>query len=59
MNIDETCIKILPENLEGGDRLRDLVVDKSIILIWILEKQDMKLWAVSIWLRTGTSGGLL
>jgi len=33
--------------------------DRTIILEWILERQDEKLWIGSIWLRLGTSGGLL
>jgi hypothetical protein len=31
----------------------------DIILTWILEKQDEVVWSGSIWLRIGTSGGLL
>jgi hypothetical protein len=29
------------------------------ILRWILKKQDWMVWPASIWLRIGTSGGLL
>jgi hypothetical protein len=29
------------------------------ILKWILERQDGMVWIGSIWLRIGTSGGLL
>jgi hypothetical protein len=31
----------------------------EIILEWILEKQDMRVWTGFIWLGIGTSGGLL
>jgi hypothetical protein len=34
----------------------DLGIDGMIILGWILRK---KLWTACIWLRIGTSGGLL
>jgi hypothetical protein len=30
-----------------------------IILKWILEMEDGKVWTGCIWLRIGTSGGLL
>jgi hypothetical protein len=36
-----------------------LGVDRKIILEWILGKQVGKVWTGSIWLRIGTSGGLL
>jgi hypothetical protein len=37
----------------------DLGVDGRIILEWNLEKMDGKVWTGCIWLRIGTSGGLL
>jgi hypothetical protein len=36
-----------------------LGVGGSIILEWILGKQDVKVWTRFNWLRLGTSGGLL
>jgi hypothetical protein len=34
-------------------------VDEKIILEWILGKYVGKVWTGCIWLRIGTSGGLL
>jgi hypothetical protein len=34
-------------------------VGGRVILSWILEKSDGVIWTGSIWLRIGTSGGLL
>jgi hypothetical protein len=39
--------------------LRDLVVDGKIILEWFLEKKGGYVWTGFIWLRIGTSDGLL
>jgi hypothetical protein len=44
---------------EGKRPLEDLGVDEKIILEWVLGKQGGKVWARFIWLRIGTSGGLL
>jgi hypothetical protein len=44
---------------ERGDRLEDLSLDGKIILERILEKYGVNLWNGCIWLRTGTSGGLV
>jgi hypothetical protein len=47
------------DNMRGRDRLEDLDVDGKVILIWIIGKKG---WSVRIgfmWLRIGTSGGLL
>jgi hypothetical protein len=38
---------------------RDLDVGWRIILKWIVEKQDRVVWTGLIWLRIGTSSGLL
>jgi hypothetical protein len=35
------------------------VINGKIILEWILEIWDERLWSVFIWLRIGTRGGLL
>jgi hypothetical protein len=47
------------ENLKGKDHSEDLGVDRNIILKLILGKQGEKLWTGCIWLRAGTSDGLL
>jgi hypothetical protein len=39
------------ENLEGRDSLEDVGVACKIILQWILEKYDGRLWTGFIWLR--------
>jgi hypothetical protein len=46
------------ENQNGRDHLEDLGVDGKI-LEWILGKEGGKVWAGFIWLRIGTSCGLL
>jgi hypothetical protein len=47
------------ESLKGRDHSENLGVDGMIILEWILQKYDGNLWTGFIWLRIGTSGGLL
>ena len=45
---------------EGWNHLKDPGVDGRIILNWIVEKWDAGgTWTGSMWLRTGTGGGLL
>jgi len=39
--------------------MESLGVHGNIILEWMLKKLDRRLWSEFIWLRTGTSGGLL
>jgi hypothetical protein len=39
--------------------VEDLGVDGKILLEWILEKYGEKVWTGFMWLRIGTSGGLL
>jgi hypothetical protein len=51
--------KLWLENLKGGDHSEELGIDGKIILEWILEKQSGKVWTGCIWLRIGTSVGLL
>jgi hypothetical protein len=41
------------------DHWEDQDVGGWTILKWILERQDGRVWIGSIWLRIGTSGGLL
>jgi hypothetical protein len=43
---------------EGRDNVEDLGFDR-IILEWTFGKQGTKAWTGCIWLRKGTSGGLL
>jgi len=47
------------ENLKGKDHSEDLGVDGKIILEWILGKLGKKACTGFIWLRMGTSDGLL
>jgi hypothetical protein len=55
---DEKCIQKF-ENLKLIQRSEYLGVDGTITLDWNLGKQGGKLWTECIWLRIGTSGGLL
>jgi hypothetical protein len=50
----DSCWRILTEE----DHLKDLGVDRRIILKCILEKGDGA-WTGSLWLRIRTEGGLL
>jgi hypothetical protein len=47
------------ENLMGRYHLEDVGVDERIILEWILGEYGGKVWTGCIWLRIGTSRGLL
>jgi hypothetical protein len=47
------------ENLKARDHLKNAEVDRRIILEWILGKWSGKVSTGFIWLRIGTSGGLL
>ena len=46
-------------NLRERDHMDEPVIDGKIILRWLFRKWDVGVWTGSIWLRTGTSGGLL
>jgi hypothetical protein len=46
-------------DLRERDHLRDLGVDGSIILRWILNKWDGKAWTGLMWLKMETVGGRL
>jgi hypothetical protein len=50
---------IWSENVKGRDLSEETGVDGKIILKRILGKQGGKVWIGFIWLRVGTSGGLL
>jgi hypothetical protein len=39
--------------------LEDLLINGKIILEWISKTSVERAWTRSIWLKTGTSGGLL
>jgi hypothetical protein len=47
--------KFWSESLKGGDNAEDLVIDGKIVLEWILKSSVDR----CIWLRIGTSGGLM
>jgi hypothetical protein len=51
--------KILVGKPEGRDHAEYLGLDWRILLEWILGKCGGKVWTGFIWLRIGTSGGLL
>jgi hypothetical protein len=52
-------IKFCSGNLKGRDHLENRSVDRTIILKWILQEQDVKVLLGFMWLRLGTSAGLL
>jgi hypothetical protein len=41
------------------DRWEDQDVSRRTIIKWILEREDAMIWTGLIWLKIGTSGGLL
>jgi hypothetical protein len=51
--------RVLVGKPEGRSHLKCRGVDGRIILKWILEKWGRKTRIGLIWLKTGTSGGLL
>jgi hypothetical protein len=53
------CAIFGTEYMKGRDHSEDLCVDERIILEWILGKYGGKVWTRYIWLRIGTSGGIL
>ena len=51
--------KVLVGKPEETDHLEDVGVDGRIILKGILKKSFARAWIGLLWLRIGTSGGLL
>jgi hypothetical protein len=51
--------RILVRKPKGKSYYEDQDVGGWTILKWILERYDGMVWTGSIWLRIGTSGGLL
>jgi hypothetical protein len=51
--------RILVNSQKERDHWKDQDVDGWTILKWILEREDEIVWIGLIWLRIGTSGGLL
>jgi hypothetical protein len=47
---------VLLKDFKGTDYLENLGIDGKIILEWILEKYDGKLWTGLTWIRAGTTG---
>jgi len=47
------------ENLKGRDHVENPGADENVTGKWIVRKQTGKLQTGFIWLRIGTSGGLL
>jgi hypothetical protein len=47
------------ESQKGRDHYEDLCVGGRVILKWIVEIQDDVIWTGFIWLKKGTSRGLL
>jgi hypothetical protein len=56
---DENVYKLLVRKSEGRDHLEYLGIARRIILEWILKKQGVRLWSGFMWLRMGSSYGLL
>jgi hypothetical protein len=55
----EKTYNILVGKPEGRDDLEDLRINGKGILEWILGKYGGRVWTGLIWLRIGTSDGLL
>jgi hypothetical protein len=51
--------RILVRRHEGRGHSEDLSLVEAITLGWILGEYGEKVWTGFIWLRTGTSGGIL
>jgi hypothetical protein len=53
------CVLSSDGDLKIRDHLKDVVVGRLIILKWIIEECEMRVWPVLIWLGVGASEGLL
>jgi hypothetical protein len=51
--------KFWEENLKVRSHLEGKDIDKSIILKWMLQQQEEKLWTVLMWLNIWTSDWML
>jgi hypothetical protein len=47
------------KNFKGRDCPKGLSLGERIPLKWILRRLGVEVWTGLIWLKTGTSGGLL
>jgi hypothetical protein len=45
--------------MEETDHFGDLRVSRRIMSVWILKKEDVRVWTGFIWLRIGSCGRLL
>jgi hypothetical protein len=59
MGENRIAYRILVGEPEGKNHCEDLDVGGRIILEWILKRYDGVVWNGLIWLRIGTSEGLL
>jgi len=46
-------------NLRERDYVEDPDVDGRIILRWVFQQWEVRVWAGSSWLRKGTGGGYM
>jgi hypothetical protein len=51
--------QILFRKSKGRDHLENLGIGWKVISEWGIKKYYLMLWSVFIWLKAGTSGGLL
>jgi hypothetical protein len=51
--------KVFVGNLNEKDQIKYLSICERIILQWLLQKWNRRVWTVFIWPSAGTGGGLL